>query len=66
MDLKVAPWQEDIVTEQASSWPTSGKFATWAGVPHELDPDRDIILILNSSSSIPEQAVYRIQKEGII
>ncbi|KAL8908191.1 MAG: hypothetical protein Q9171_005544 [Xanthocarpia ochracea] len=45
--------------EQASSWPASGKF-------HELDPDGDIVLILNSSSSIPEQSVYRIQNGDII
>ncbi len=37
MHLKVAPGQVDNVTEQASSW-------------HELDPDGDVVLILNSSS----------------
>lgn len=55
-DLKVDPWQDDPVTEQASVWPPSD----------ELDPDGDVVLILNSSPSVPEQAVYRIQNEGIV
>ncbi len=53
MDLKAAPWQEDLVTKLPSSW-------------HELDPDGDVVLILNCSSSIPEQAVHRDRNEGIL
>lgn len=51
MDLKVAPWQEGIVTEQASLWPAMENLATSADSPHELDPDGNVVLILKSSSS---------------
>ncbi|KAL8907443.1 MAG: hypothetical protein Q9207_001413 [Kuettlingeria erythrocarpa] len=48
MDLKAAPWPET---------------ATRAGLPYVLDPDGDVLLILNSSSSIPEDAVHRFHNE---
>lgn len=63
LDRKSNLSQEDPVTGQASSWDE----ASFLVEPnHDLDPDGDLVLILNPSSFGYKNAVHDARSEGMV
>ena len=58
--------QEDTVTGQASSSSAWERAAFTVEPNHELDPDGDLILILNPSSLGYKNIVHNVRSEGIV
>ena len=66
LDRQANRLQEDVVMEQASPSSAWDAAAFFIEPNHELDPDGDLVLILNPSSFGYKNAVHGPQSEGMV